>query len=235
MKKTDQISFLGYRMTTGRGGQRPGAGRPAAARPIVHHVKRSKIPDGPVHVTLRVREEVPSLRSKRFVREFRRSLGQACERDGFRVVHYSLQRNHVHLIVEAAEKDALGRGMKAIASRLARAANRVFGRSGSVLAGRYHLRVLKTPREVRNAIAYVLLNARKHWRQRWGHAPPVKIDAASSGRCFDGWRVDALADEESPGLREVAMARSRLLSTGWRKWGLIDPAEMPGMRKRSAA
>ena len=127
-----------------------------------------------------MREDVPSLRSKRFVREFRRSLRQACERDGFRVVHYSVQRNHVHMIVEATEKDALGRGMKAIASRVARAANRVFKRSGRVLAGRYHLRVLKTPREVRNAIAYVLLNARKHWRERWGHAPPVKIDEASS-------------------------------------------------------
>ena len=136
MKKTGQISFHDYRMKTGRGGPRPGAGRSAAARPIVHHVKRSNIPDGPVHVTLRVRKEVPSLRSKRFVREFRRSLGQACERDGFRVVHYSVQHNHVHLIVEAAEKDALGRGMKAIASRLARAANRIFGRSGRVLAGR---------------------------------------------------------------------------------------------------
>ena len=162
MKKSNQISFLDYRMTTGRGGPRAGAGRPAAARPIVHHVKRSNVPDGPVHVTLSVRKEVPSLRSKRFVREFRRSLRQACERDGFRVVHYSIQHNHLHLIVESREKDALGRGMKAIASRLARAANRVFERSGRVLAGRYHLRVLESPREVRNAIAYVLLNARKH-------------------------------------------------------------------------
>ena len=235
MKKAGQISIVEYRMTKGRGGQRPGAGRPAAARPIIHHVKRSKIPDGPAHVTLRVRKDVPSLRFKRFVREFRRSLRQACERDGFRVVHYSVQHNHVHLIVEAAEKDALGRGMKAIASRLARAANRVFGRSGRILAGRYHLRVLKTPREVRNAIAYVLLNVRKHWHQRWGHAPPVKIDAASSSRWFEGWRVDAPMDDESPGPPEVAPARSWLLSTGWRKWGLIDPAEVPGTRTRKVA
>ena len=235
MKKAGQISFLDYRMVTGRGGPRLGAGRPSAPRPIVHHVKRSNIPDGPVHVTLRVREDVPSLRSKRFIREFRRSLRQACKRDGFRVVHYSVQYDHAHLIVEATEKDALGRGMKAIASRLARAVNRVFCRSGRVLAGRYHLRILETPREVRNAIAYVLLNARKHWCQRWGQAPPVKIDAASSGRFFDGWCIDAPVDDESPSPPDVAPARSWLLSTGWRKWGLIDPAEVPGKRKRCAA
>ena len=106
---------------------------------------------------------------------------------------------------------------------------------GSVLAGRYHLRVLETPREVRNAIACVLLNARKHWRECRGHAPPVRIDAASSGRWFEGWRVDAPGGEESPDPREVAMARSWLLSTGWKKWGLIDPEEVPGTRKCSAA
>ncbi len=86
----------------------------------------------------------------------------ACERDDFRLVHYSLQGNHAHLIVEANDADALGRGMKAVGARLARAVNQIFDRSGPVLADRYHARVLRTPREVRNAIAYVLLNARRH-------------------------------------------------------------------------
>ena len=236
MRKTRQLTFNDHRMTIGHGGPRPGAGRPAAARPIVHHVKRPTIPaNGPAHVTLRVQKDVPSLRTKRFMRAFRRSLRQACERDDFRVVHYSVQHDHVHLIVEAAEKDALGRGMKAVAARLARAVHRVFGRSGRVLAGRYHVRVLKSPREVRNAIAYVLLNARKHWHDRRGQAPPVRIDAASSGRWFGGWRRDAPADTESSEPREVAAARSWLLRTGWKKCGLIDPAEVPGGRKRNAA
>jgi hypothetical protein len=57
-----------------------------------------------------------------------------------------------HLIVEADDENALGRGMKAIGSRLARAVNRVFRRSGAVLVDRYHLRALRTPREVRNAL-----------------------------------------------------------------------------------
>ncbi len=235
MRKANQLSFNDYRMTTGHGGPRAGAGRPATARPIVHHVKRSAIPaNGPAHVTLRVRKDVPSLRSTRFIPVFRRSLRQACDRDGFRVVHYSVQHDHVHLIVEAAEKDALGRGMKAVASRLARAVNRVFGRSGRVLAGRYHVRVLETPSEVRNAIAYVLLNARKHWREWKGQAPPVRIDAASSGRWFRGWRRDAPADAEIFDPPEVAPARSWLLRAGWKKSGLIDPAEITGGRRRSA-
>jgi hypothetical protein len=73
-----------------------------------------------------------------------------------------------HLIVESAGNEALGRGMKVISARVARAAQRAFGLSGPVLHGRYHLRILRTPREVRRALAYVLLNARKHWRERHG-------------------------------------------------------------------
>jgi len=111
-------------------------------------------------------------------------VARACERGTFRVVHYSLQSNHVHLVVEAAHRAALARGMVAVGSRLARAVNRVFGRRGPVLADRYHLRVLKTPREVRNALRYVLLNARRHASRLSGK---VLLDPASSARWFDGW------------------------------------------------
>ena len=107
--------------------------------------------------------------------------------------------------------------------------NRVFGRSGPVLFGRYHLRVLRTPREVRRALAYVLLNARKHWRQRNGIAPPVVLDIASSGAWFDGWKRPPPASE-TPVLRAVARPRSYLLNKGWRRHGLVDPAEVPGMK-----
>ncbi len=160
------------------------------------------------------------------MREFRRSLRMACERGDFRVVHYSLQRDHVHLLVEAAGKDALGRGMKSIGARLARAVNRAFGRSGPVLDGRYHMRILRTPREVRNALAYVLLNTRKHWRQRCGQAPPVRLDRASSGRWFDGWKTSM--GRATSGAPEVSRPRTWLLTTGWRRHRLVDPAEVPG-------
>jgi REP element-mobilizing transposase RayT len=104
-------------------------------------------------VTLRVRPGVPSLRGGAFVQEFRRSLAEASERGDFRVAHYSLQGNHAHLIVEAHGKEALGRGMMSIGARLARAVNRVSRRSGPVLDGRYHHRSLRSPREVRRALA----------------------------------------------------------------------------------
>jgi len=228
-----QLSFSDHRMRSGRGGPRPGAGRPpASARPPVHHVRRPPVPrQCPSHVTLRVRSGTPSLRSRPFLRQLRPSLRKACERRGFRVVHYSVQRNHLHLLVESAGKEALGRGMKAISARVARAAQRAFGLSGPVLHGRYHLRILRTPREVRAALAYVLLNARKHWRERHGASPPERLDAASSGRWFDGWRRAPGSREPPSGaseVREVAPPRTWLLSVGWRRHGLVDPAEVPG-------
>src|SRR5258705_6874897 len=147
MRKQLELEFRSH------GGKREGAGRkPAAKGPPVHHVKRPKVPKrSTAHVTLRVVPEVPSLRSRRFLREFQARMRRGCERGEFRVCHYSIQRDHVHLVVESAGKEALGRGMKSVGIRLARTVNRVFGRKGPALFGRYHLRVLRTPREVRHA------------------------------------------------------------------------------------
>src|SRR5687767_7131245 len=141
------------------------------------------------------------------MRELERSFAASFERNDFRLCHYSIQGNHAHLIVEADNEDALGRGMKALGARLARTVNRIFGRCGTVLADRYHLHVLRTPREVRNAIAYVLLNARKHSAAA-GRTPSraFGIDPASSGRWFDGWQraVGAIGATAPPG-RPVAL------------------------------
>ena len=196
-------------------------------------MRRDPIAKGmPCHVTVRVRKDVPSLRRKAFLVELRRSFRKACERGSFRVVHYSVQRDHLHLLVEAAGKEALGNGMRSIGPRIARAVNRVFGRTGNVLVGRYHLRVLKTPREVRNALRYVLLNSRRHWWKQHQTAPPVRLDEGSSSRWFTGWRRRSwrvpLESSEQP---EVAEARTWLLRTGWRRHGLIDPAEVPGQTR----
>ena len=148
---------------TGRGGPRPGAGRPSGPRPRVPHRRRETLTGScPLHVTVRVRPDVPSLRTVAVVRAFRRSLARGSERGDFRVAHYALQGDHAHLIVEASSKRALANGMNSIGARLARAVNRVAGRQGPVLDGRYHQRVLGTPREVRRALAYVLTNARRH-------------------------------------------------------------------------
>ena len=218
------------------GGRREGAGRkPKGAKAGMAHVQREHFGTPlPAHVTLRVRPDVPSLRSVPIVHEIERTFARGCSRQGFRLVHYSLQGNHAHLVVEARDRDALGRGMKAIAARLARAVNRVARRRGPVLADRYHLRLLPTPKEVRSALRYVLLNARRRASTvRKAATTTVRLDPASSARWFDGWKPKAAltADATSAASHPpspVARARTWLLSVGWRRHGLLDPADVPG-------
>lgn len=221
----------------GWGGARPGAGRKPGPNPGLPHVSRASFAKSlPAHATLRLRSGLPSLRTVRIVREIERTFAAGCTRPGFRLVHYSLQGNHAHLIVEACDRDALGRGMTAIGSRLARAVNRVAKRTGPVLADRYHVRMLRTPKEVRTALRYVLLNARRHAAgARAGLRRIVRLDPASSGRWFDGWKVWNPKVVDAPGglgaLPErptVARARTWLLTIGWRRYGLLDPADVPG-------
>ncbi len=170
------------------------------------------------------------MRSVRLIREVERSWAKACDRGDFRLAHYSIQGNHVHLLVEAKDADALGRGMNALGARLARAVNRVFGRTGPVLKDRYHHVALKSPTQVRNALRYVLMNARRHMKHPLG---TVRIDPASSGRWFEGWRRSARATVEEalerPGIRAIAAPHTWLLGEGWMKAGpLLDPAATPG-------
>ncbi len=226
--KPRQLAFYDYRCRTGHGGPRRGAGRKSVRRPIVHHVRRQRL-SGPAAgmITVRVQHDIPSLRHRSFIKEIRESFAVACERGSFRLVHYAILRDHLHLIVEANDNDSLGRG---ISARIARAVNRVFQRQGRVLAGRYHVRWLRSPRQVRNALQYVLLNSRKHWKAQTGEAPPVCLDVASSGRWFDGWLGGRRGERTGP--RDVAEAKTWLLRVGWRRHGLIAPAAVPGTLPR---
>lgn len=136
-----------------------GAGRKAGPKRCDPHRRRAPLASRyPCHVTLKVNRDVHHLRSAKLVNELELSWRQACDRDRFRLVQYSIQSDHVHMIVEAGNAGDLACGLKSITARFARAVNRVFHRTGRVLADRCHVHVLKTPREVRNAIAYVLLN-----------------------------------------------------------------------------
>ena len=228
-RRITQLTIDTARHHSGRGGPRLGAGRPRGKRPRVMHRRRASIDArAPQHVTIRVHRGLPTLRQPRFVRGFRVTLSQACARHGFRVVHYSIQRDHVHRLVEAHDKYTIACGMKSVGARLGKLANRLFRRKGKVLDGRYHLRPLRTPLEVRRVLSYVLLNHRHHAAMRGRplrqHAGP---DPASSGRWFDGWRI-ATAPPDPADAPEVATARTWLLRTGWRRHGLIDLAEVPG-------
>jgi len=192
------------------------------ARPARLHVE-----GGVYHVILRGnggQNIFFSIADRRF---FYGLIAEGCRRFGYRVHGFCLMRNHVHLIVEAQGKKALASGMKSIAARFALSVNRVFSRRGPVLEGRFHHRVLRTPRELRNALAYVLLNVRKHRVQAGLAAPPVLLDDASSGRWFEGWKRPPPA-QGAQGLRDVAPARTWLLTAGWRRHGLIEPSEVPG-------
>jgi hypothetical protein len=201
------------------GGFREGAGRKRASpRPRVTHAARPRLSRHvPVHVTLRLAPGLPTLRQGRSHHALLRSLGAAADRQGLRILHYSAQSNHVHLICEAEDARSLSRGMQGLCVRIAQALNRLWKRCGSFFADRYHCRQLKTPTEVRNTLKYVLLNAAHHGIRLLGG-----IDSFSSGSWFDGWSRPTgtlhLALRSCP----FPPARSFLMTKGWRKHGLID-------------
>jgi hypothetical protein len=147
-----------------------------------------------------------------------RALHRGAERFGWRLIHYSIQITHLHLIAEACDRRALMRGMPGLAVRLARALNKLWRRTGCVFADRYYARALRTPREVRSALLYVLRNARHHGLAVDG------IDPCSSAACFDGWAGNVTARARA---WVTAMARTWLLSVGWRRHGLIGFDEQP--------
>ena len=116
----------------------------------------------PLHVVLRTVRGIASLRHPRIFTAVRAAIEAASSRFGMRVVHFSVQGNHIHLIVEAADKVSLTRGMQGLMVRIARAVNRAVGRSGKVFDDHYFARELRTPAEVRRAVRYVLDNAMLH-------------------------------------------------------------------------
>lgn len=208
------------------GGRRPGSGpKPRARRPTPHRARPFHDRHHPVHATLRARREVGSLRIDATFLAVRAALSAACK-TSFRVVHFSVQRDHVHLVIEAKDRGALSRGMRGLAIRLARAVNRVLRRTGKVWADRWHARTLTSPRQVRAALVYVLMNFRKH-----GAEYPAAVDRCSSARWFDGWK-DWKRPRTGPfGRRDddppVVAAETWLLREGWRRHGLIDVREAP--------
>jgi putative transposase len=154
---------LGFSFRTW-GGARKGAGRPPnGERAGVSHLRRpAQSRHHPLHVTLRVQRGLRSLRDPALFRAVRQALADGKGRFGFSLIQFSVQRDHLHLIAEAHDRRALSRGIQGLAIRIARAVNRRLERKGRLFADRYHARALTTPRAVKFALRYVLLNARKH-------------------------------------------------------------------------
>jgi REP element-mobilizing transposase RayT len=185
-----------------------------------------------VHVTARVVAEAGRLRRRDGYRAVRRAMIKSWDRMDFRICQFSIQGNHLHLLVEAENASALARGMQGFEISCARHLNRALGkrtgraRRGQVFADRYHPVALATPQQVRNALAYVLNNWRKHGDDRDFRG--TLIDPYSSGRGFDGWNrpIDRRIKPDDE-LIPVKFADTWLLTDGWRRRGLISPWERP--------
>jgi REP element-mobilizing transposase RayT len=149
------------------GGKRKGAGRPrkdGGTRKGIAHLTRPVLQSRfPVHVTWRMQKGVWNLRTRRCFTVMQRAMYAGAVKSGFRLVHYAVMGNHVHLIVEAPDRVRLARGLQGMGIRLARALNRVMRRGGRVVADRYHAHILRTLAEVRRAAGYVRDNARNHY------------------------------------------------------------------------
>ena len=186
----------------------------------------------PVHVVIRALPAVGSLRQRLAHTAIRLATIVAAKREDFRIVHISIQDNHVHLIVEAEDRGALSRGMQGFQISAAKQLNRVLGRrKGSVFGDRFHSTILATPRQVRNTLAYVLNNWRRHREDRQTRARSWQLDPFSSAIVFDGWK-----ERQTLGLSTVPDAyralvvwfpKTWLLTTGWRRHGLISQWEVP--------
>ena len=144
----------------------------------------------------------PSLRGKRAFRVVLACLEAARERAGTRIVHFSVQSNHIHLIVEAHDEHRLARGMQSLAIRIAKNVNQVLSRRGAVFEDHYFAEQMRSPAQVRHTLRYVLRNAEHHSGRRGvdGRASEIYLDV-----------------EELPSRAPVTRPRCWLLAIGWRR------------------
>lgn len=236
------LNKAGTKVASGRGGARPGAGRKPknGYRAGPPHGRRPAFrASHPLHVSFKVVERVGELRKMDLYAALRRATLTAARRETMRIVHVSVQNSHVHLLVEADGRKALSLGVQGFKISAAKWINRALwergGCKGPLTRGQvfedgYHLEVIESPRQARNALAYVLNNWRRHREDR-GQNAYAKLDKFSTGIRFDGWKELAngrawAVPEDYEGLI-VWEPRTWLLTTGWRRHGLISVYERP--------
>jgi len=200
-------------------GRRHRSGRPRSKDSGIPHTRREEFSaQHPLHVTLKICDGLPSMRKRRAFKAVMRSFAAGKlgvkGTGGFRLTQFAVLGNHMHLMVEADSREHLASAMGGLTTRIARALNKVWERSGTVFKERYHAVVLNCPSRVKNALNYILHNGRKHGipgLERW-------FDPCSSARWFDGFR-DAIADTRWPA--SLVHAKTWLLTKGWRRRGLL--------------
>jgi REP element-mobilizing transposase RayT len=182
---------------------------------------------------VRLVDGAPSLREPSVWKAIVLLVRMARGRFGMHVVEYSVLTNHLHMIVECDHPDSLERGMRGFNTRLAKQLNKLFERRGKLVDGRYHSRSLESPRAVKNAIRYVLFNRAKH-EQRAGLRPTPGIDRYSTAARFTGWRRRPATPNHEKDYG-TSPARTWLMTTGWKRHGLLDIDETPTAHCRGVA
>lgn len=203
--------------------KKPGPKRDPRKHDPEHRVRPVHVQRFPVHVVLRVMKDLPKLRGFEIygaVRGALRRLGMP----SFRVVHTSIQKNHLHFLVEADDKRTLSRGMQGLAISLAKRINLILGRTGKVFAYRYHATPLRTPTQTRRAISYVLNNWRHHQEPQSAYD---KLDPYATGYAFDGWSETTWWYDNWAAIPS-APPETWLLKVGWQRGGgAISPRASP--------
>src|SRR3569623_3415458 len=207
--------------------RKPGRKKTGNRRGGAHRRRPELDPRHPVHVTLRSARRLPWRRREAYA-VFRRVLEAYLGNPDFPVCHISIQQSHVHLIVEAASRKALSRGMQSLAIRAAHAFHADDGGCGTIFAYRYHASQITTTRYARHALAYVLNTWRRH-REDFanGALVPAHLDEYSSAVTFTGWTIEFARHPTHVPL-PVSLPQSWLLREGWKRYGAIDPHECPG-------
>jgi REP element-mobilizing transposase RayT len=178
---------------------------------MTHHGREGLARLVPYHAVWHVLEDIASLRGKKLFRQVRESFRRCHEKEGFRVVDFSVQSNHLHALVEADDVGRLSRGMQGLGVSLAKRINAVSERRGHAFDDRFYARPLRTPREVANARNYVLRNSQVHDRRLGVGLPTLELDAFSSAALPDAHIL-------------TAPARTWLLAVGWQKARLSGPS-----------
>ncbi len=184
-RKPKQLAFE----IKAHGGTRAGAGRKKHLGGEPNHVKRARVTSRtPVHVTVKLREGLPSLRHRKYLMKFADAV-RGAKKFGLRVSEFSIQKDHIHFLAEADGNISLSRGMQSLKIRLAKAIKNIIAEKSSapIFRGRYHAHILKTPTEVRRALAYVLQNTAKHSRGSNLNQTPIALlqDPFSSLHSFE--------------------------------------------------
>jgi REP element-mobilizing transposase RayT len=242
-KRGGQLELLDAMVEKRRGGKRRGAGRPAKGARASEAHKRRPFLDArhPVHVVLRVERVVGALRRRLVYRAVRAATQVVLRRADFRIVHLSIQRTHLHLLVEANSKAALAAGMQSFQISAAKRLNAAISqdrpgprRRGRVFPDRYHAETVTSPTQAHHALSYVINNWRKHQEDR-GEGRHWSFDPYSSASRFSDWLEDgeaAFGLFQPPLFKPLAVQppRTWLLREGWKKAGPISCHSVPSRR-----